>query len=453
MNHKDLWKQVLNQIELDTSKANFATWFQNTNLESIDDGRAVVSVPNAFAKEWLEKKYHKSIVRALRGQANSIRSVGYLISSQKDFEKQHVKPNSKAALNEEQLEFKEFSVDRETNLNPKYTFDTFIVGSFNELAHAAALSITKNLGALYNPYFIYGGVGLGKTHLLQAIGNEVKKRNPILKILYLTSEKFMNELISLIQNREPLNSFKEKYRNVDLLIIDDVQFIAGKAKTEEEFFHTFNVLYENGKQIVFSSDRPPQAIPNLEERIRSRFEAGLIADIGEPEYEARLAILKSKISGSARPLSDEVLEYIASVIQKNIRELEGALNLLNAKEKVKEAPLTLDEVKNTLNQLSARSQRVVSTQQILKVVSVFYNIDERDLLARSRKREIVKPRQVAMYLIREDFNGSYPYIGQKLGGRDHTTALHGYDKISKALKKDAKLVEELRLIREKLYKS
>ena len=263
----------------------------------------------------------------------------------------------------------------------------------------------------------------------------------------------MNELISLIQNREPLNSFKEKYRNVDLLIIDDVQFIAGKAKTEEEFFHTFNVLYENGKQIVFSSDRPPQAIPNLEERLRSRFEAGLIADIGEPEYEARLAILKSKISGSARPLSDEVLEYIASVIQKNIRELEGALNLLNAKEKVKEAPLTLDEVKNTLNQLSARSQRVVSTQQILKVVSVFYNIDERDLLARSRKREIVKPRQVAMYLIREDFNGSYPYIGQKLGGRDHTTALHGYDKISKALKKDAKLVEELRLIREKLYKS
>src|SRR3989344_288640 len=402
MNHKDLWKQVLNQIELDTSKANFATWFQNTNLESIDDGRAVVSVPNAFAKEWLEKKYHKSIVRALRGQANSIRSVGYLISSQKDFEKQHVKPNSKAALNEEQLEFKEFSVDRETNLNPKYTFDTFIVGSFNELAHAAALS---------------------------------KKRNPILKILYLTSEKFMNELISLIQNREPLNSFKEKYRNVDLLIIDDVQFIAGKAKTEEEFFHTFNVLYENGKQIVFSSDRPPQAIPNLEERLRSRFEAGLIADIGEPEYEARLAILKSKISGSARPLSDEVLEYIASVIQKNIRELEGALNLLNAKEKVKEAPLTLDEVKNTLNQLSARSQRVVSTQQILKVVSVFYNIDERDLLARSRKREIVKPRQVAMYLIREDFNGSYPYIGQKLGGRDHTTALHGYDKISKAQKK------------------
>lgn len=453
MNNQELWKHALSEIELNTSKANFATWFQNTKLESIDEGRAVISVPNAFAKEWLEKKYHKSIIRALRYQREAVRSVGYLVSSRKEPERGRAKQKEfKENLNDEQLEFKEFSVDRETNLNPKYTFDNFIIGSFNELAHAAAKSITKDLGRLYNPFFIYGGVGLGKTHLLQAIGNEVKKQGPLLKILYITSEKFMNELVTLIQNREPLALFKEKYRNVDLLIIDDVQFIAGKAKTEEEFFHTFNVLFERGKQIIFSSDKPPQAISNLEERLRSRFSAGLIIDIGEPEYEARLAILRSKITDSRYRPTDIALEYVASVVQKNIRELEGALNLLTVKSKVKGSPLTMDEVKNTLNQLAMRAQRVVSTQQIIKAVSAFYCVEEQALLARSRKQEIVKPRQVSMYLIREDYRGSFPYIGQKLGGRDHTTALHGYEKICALLKKDGKLVEEVRLIREKLYK-
>lgn len=453
MNHEELWGQVLNEIELNTSKASFATWFQNTELRNIDDGRAIISVPNAFAKEWLEKKYHKPIMEALRERTTSVRAVDFCITSSKPV------PLSKTSgsrrqneRRDDQLEFKEFSVDRETNLNPKYTFESFIIGSFNELAHAAALAITQNLGKVYNPFFVYGGVGLGKTHLLQSIGNEVRKNVPGSRVLYLTSEKFMNELISLIQNREPLQSFKEKYRNVDLLIIDDIQFIAGKAKTEEEFFHTFNVLYENGKQVVFSSDKPPAAIPKLEERLRSRFEAGLTVDIGPPEYESRLAILKAKALNKPFSPNEEVLEHIASLVQRNIRELEGALNILSAKGKMRSAPITLEEAKLTLEQLSIQAQKIVTTSQIIKMVADFYSLDESDLIARSRKREVVYPRQIAMYLLREDFHGSYPYIGQKLGGRDHTTALHAHEKIHNELKTNVKLVEEIRLIREKLYK-
>lgn len=453
INHQELWQKVLSQMELETSKANFATWFQNTTLQGIQDGTALIAVPNAFAKEWLEKKYHKSIVKALRDQTDAVRSVNYAISSLIQHQRLQKRLDQPLEERHEQLEFKEFSVDRETNLNPKYTFDSFIVGSFNELAHAAAESITKSLGTLYNPFFVYGGVGLGKTHLLQAIGNEVKRTHPNYRILYLTSEKFMNELITLIQNREPLGAFKEKYRAVDLLIIDDIQFIAGKNKTEEEFFHTFNALYESGKQIVFSSDKPPQIIPNLEARLRSRFEAGLIVDIGQPEYESRLAILKAKALEKHYVPPDEVLEYIASLIQQNIRELEGALNILIAKTRIRSQPLTVDEAKQTLEQLNLQAQRIVTTSQILKTVAEFYGIEEKDLYARSRKREVVKPRQIAMYLLREDFHGSYPYIGQKLGGRDHTTALHAHDKVTTDLKKNGKLVEEIRLIREKLYKS
>jgi len=454
MTHEELWQRVLEQIEKETTRASFATWFQNTSLDRVDGGYAVVSVPNAFTKDWLEKKYHRSIIKTLRDHEQSIRGVSFSISSSKPpSQRQQKKAHESQSLNEEQLDFKEFAVDRETNLNPKYTFDSFVVGSFNELANAAARSITENPGKLYNPFFIYGGVGLGKTHLLQSIGNELRKRHAGYKVLYTTSERFMNELITIIQNHEPLHTFKDKYRNVDLLIVDDIQFIAGKAKTEEEFFHTFNALYENGKQIILSSDRPPQAIQNLEDRLCSRFQMGMVADIGQPEYEARLAILKNKLTEKQYALPDNILEYIASLIQRNVRELEGALNILIAKAKVKSGVLSLEEVKQTLEQLSLRSQRIVTTSQIIKCVGEFYGVDEKDLMDRSRKREVVKPRQIAMYLLREDFHGSYPFIGQKLGGRDHTTALHAYEKLSRELKKDAKLVEELRMIRERLYKN
>jgi chromosomal replication initiator protein len=453
MNQEELWQSVLGEIEFEVSRANFATWFKHTAINTIEDGVATITVPNAFAKEWLEKKFHKQIIKSLRSNSPEIRNAAYVVQSGTALaDPPQKKKVVLAEPSSEQLEFKEFSVDRETNLNPKYTFETFVIGSFNEFAHAAALSITKNLGMLYNPFFVYGGVGLGKTHLLHAIGNQVKKDHPDYKVLYLTSERFVNELISIIQNREPLNAFKEKYRNVDLLIIDDVQFIAGKEKSEEEFFHTFNSLYERGKQIVFSSDKPPQAIP-LKERLKSRFEAGLTADISEPEFEARLAILKLKVANKEYEPPIEILEYIASIIQKNIRELEGALNLIIARSKLKGRPISLDETKSALEQISARGKKIIAPTQIIRTVSEFYDLGENGVFERSRRREVVKPRQIAMYLLREDYHGSYPFIGQKLGGRDHTTALHAYEKISKELKQNAKLVEEVKLIRAKLYEN
>ncbi|MDA1334826.1 MAG: chromosomal replication initiator protein DnaA [bacterium] len=453
MNHNELWQSVLGEIEFEVSRANFATWFKHTAIQDVQEGTVIISVPNAFAKEWLEKKFHKQILRSLRTNSPLIRNASYLVVAGDTPAPVIKKREPQLETADEQLEFKEFSIDRETNLNPKYTFDTFIVGTFNEFAHAAALSITKNLGSLYNPFFVYGGVGLGKTHLLHAIGNQVKKDNPGYKILYITSEKFVNELISVLQNREPLQFFKEKYRSIDLFIIDDVQFIAGKAKSEEEFFHTFNSLHERGKQIVFSSDKPPGAISKLEERLRSRFEAGLTADISEPEFEARLAILKLKAATKDFEPPIEVLEYIASIIQKNIRELEGALNLILAKSKLKGKLLGLEEAKIALEQLNARAKKIVTTAQIIKAVSEFYDLGGEGLYERSRRREVVKPRQITMYLLREDYHGSYPFIGQKLGGRDHTTALHAYEKIARELKTDVKLVEELKLIRAKIYES
>lgn len=453
MTNEEVWQRTLGEVELSVSRATFATWFQNTSLslENKHNGVAVVFVPNAFAKDWLQKKYHKCILKALRNQHDEIKNIEYHIASQKS--DGITRARQKIVPQNEQLEFKEFSSDPITGLNPKYTLDSFIVGSFNELAYTAATSIAKNIAKLYNPFLVSGGVGLGKTHLLQAIGNEIKKTMPHLKILYLTSERFASELISLFQNKEPLQAFKDKYRNVDVLIMDDVQFLAGKSKTEEEFFHTFNTLSEQGKQMIFSSDKPPQTILNLAERLRSRFEAGLIADIGEPEYEARLAILQLKSREKEYPQNRDVLEHIASVIQKNVRELEGALNLLVARSKMKSQPLTLEEAKIVLEQLTSKSKKIVSIQQIIQAVVEFYDLGEKEIFERSRKREIVKPRQVAMYLLREDFHGSYPYIGQKFGGRDHTTALHAYEKISGELKRDSKLVEEVKIIREKLYKA
>ncbi len=454
MDQEDLWKSVLGQIEFEVSRANFATWFKHTSIHGIDDGIATIAVPNAFAKEWLEKKFHKNIIKSLRSTMPEIRNASYVVSSANAPLSAPIKkkPEPEEIL-EEQLEFKEFSVDRDTNLNPKYTFESFVIGTFNEFAHAAGVSITKTLGTLYNPFFVYGGVGLGKTHLLHAIGNKVKKDHPNFKVLYITSERFVNELVSVLQNREPIHNFKEKYRNVDLLIIDDIQFIAGKAKSEEEFFHTFNSLYENGKQIIFSSDKPPKSIQNLEERLRSRLEAGLTADISEPEYEARLAILKLKQGAKEPIVADEVLEYIALTIQKNIRELEGALNIVLAKSKLKGRPITLEEAKISLEQLTKTTKRIATPSQIINAVTQYYDLVDGGLFERSRRREIVKPRQIAMYLLREDFHGSYPFIGQKLGGRDHTTALHAYEKISGELKKDSKLVEEIKQIRGKMYES
>lgn len=454
MNPKELWQTILGEIELNISKANFITWFKNTNIHSQKEGVVTISVPNGFTKEWLENKYNKLIFRALRNNSPDVKEIKFIIGDGMlnvfQYQKQIAALEEKIALPKEQLAFEENTLNKETNLNPKYTFGNFIVGSFNELAQAAGKAITKHIGTLYNPLFIYGGVGLGKTHLLQAIGNEIIQKYPSKKVQYLSSEKYASELVDAI-SKKGMDTFKNKYKKIDVLIIDDIQFIAGKEKTQEEFFHTFNALYQGNKQIIISSDRPPKAISTLEERLRSRFEGGMIADISYPDIETRLAILKTKIKEKDFEMSEDVLNFIAANITKNIRELEGALNRLIAFSQINGAAPNLDRVPKILSQIISNPKKIINFKNIIKAVSEFYDINPNNLINRSRKKEIVHPRQISMYLIREELNGSYPFIGEKLGGRDHTTVMYACQKIGKELQKNESLQQEINLIKERVY--
>lgn len=451
MTNEELWRHAMADIELVVSRASFVTWFKDTRIMDQKDGAVTVAVPNGFSKEWLENKYHKFILKSLRVLIPEIRSVNYTISAPSTANRPSVKNKifrkEASGIFEEQLDFKDFYIDPKTNINPKYTLETFIVGSFNELAYTATSAVIKNPGSAYNPLFIYGGVGLGKTHLLQAIGNSILAQNPNKKVFYMTAEKFSNDLVSSMLNNT-IHSFKEKYRDCDLLLVDDVQFFSKKDKTQEEFFYTFNALYDAGKQVVFSSDRPPKSITDVPERLGSRLEAGVIVDISEPEYEARLAILKSKARDKKIDISEQLLEVIASLVQKNIRELEGALNTINVQSKYQQKILTSEEVKIILSK-NIKPKTAVTPSQIIKTVAEFYDILEKSIYEHTRKTEVVMPRQVAMYLIREDLGGSYPFIGQKFGGMDHTTAIHAFEKISNEIKKSSKLEEEIKLIRSK----
>jgi len=446
MINEELWQAVLAQIQLNISSANFATWFKNTQVTSQKDGVVFISVSNSFVKEWLEQKYNKIIFKILHNLDKDIKEVRY------ETGKSGLKILRKIPspfLEEGQLEFKEFKIDSESNLNPRYTFDTFVVGPFNELAQAAASAVTKSPGQVYNPFFIYGGVGLGKTHLLQAIGNEIVKNFPQRKVKYMPTEKFVSEVISSIRNHQ-IEKLKSTYQTIDVLIIDDVQFLAGKEKTQEEFFYMFNSLYEKNKQIVLSSDRQPKAIPTLTERLRSRFEGGMIADISLPDFETRIAILKAKCQERKTNFPGETLDYIASNIKKNIRELEGALNILVAYQKLNNSLPDFKTVKSLLNNLISSPAKVINAKKIIKAVSEFYDLKEKDLISSSRKKEIVKPRQIAMYLLREELKGSFPFIGRKLGGKDHTTAIHAYKKICKELDLNEGLIEEINLIKQRV---
>jgi len=453
MDKEELWQALLAQIQFNISKANFATWFKNTNIISKKNGEVVIGVPNHFSKEWLENKYHKLIFKILKSLDEEIKEIKYSVVSPSNNISQ-TNSSSLTSIEKDipQLEFKEFEVNKTTNLNPHYSFDNFVVGPFNELAHAAAWAIIQNLGKVYNPLFVYGGVGLGKTHLLQAIGNEVVKKYPEKKVKYLSSEKLATGIINAIKNRN-IEKFKSAYKEIDLLIVDDVQFLSGKEKTQEEFFHIFNTLYENNKQIVISSDRPPKAISALEERLRSRFEGGMIADIGLPDFETRVAILETKSQEKKVKFPSEVLEYIASNIQKNIRELEGALNRLIAYQKLNNQVPDLEITKKLLKNIIFQPKKTVSFEKVIKSVAFFYNITEKELLSNCRKKEIVKPRQVAMYILREELKFSFPFIGKKFGGKDHTTAIHSYNKISKEIQLDENLKEEIELIKEQIYKN
>jgi chromosomal replication initiator protein len=450
MNTEELWQAVLAQIQLNISRANFATWFKNTKIISKNEGELIISAPNSFAKEWLEQKYNKIIFKILHNLDGEIKELKYIIGKQELGEIKIPKKTKITFLPTSQLEFPEFKIDSETNLNPKYTFENFVVGPFNELPHAAALAVSKNPGFVYNPLFVYGGVGLGKTHLLQATGNEIVKNFAEKKVKYIPAEKFTSEVIVSIKNQK-MENFKSKYRQIDTLIIDDIQFLAGKEKTQEEFFNVFNGLYEKNKQIIISSDRPPKTIPALTERLRSRFEGGMIADIGLPDFETRVAILKAKSWERRVDFPEDVLNYIASNIQKNIRELEGALNRLIIHQKMTNQPLDLQTTKSLLKNIIFNPTKIVTPKKILQVVAEFYDLKEKDLLTSSRKQEYVYPRQIVMYLLRKELKSSYPFIGRKLGGKDHTTAIHAYKKITKEIEKEKRCEEEISLIKQRLY--
>jgi chromosomal replication initiator protein len=447
MKEEEIWQSVLAQIQLMTSPANFATWFQNTKISSLENGRVVIAVPNSFVKEWLQQKYNKTLLKILKGLVPEVKELCYQIEKS-GLKIAHRKITD--VLPQTQLAFQEFEVDKKTNLNPKYTFANFVVGSFNELAYAGAMAVVKNPGQIYNPFFVYGGVGLGKTHLLHAIGNEILKNFPKKRVRYIPCGQFVSDIILAIKNHQ-IESLKASYQNFDLLLIDDIQFLSGKEKTQEEFFYIFNTLYEKNKQIVISSDRPPKAIPSLAERLRSRFEGGMIADISLPDFETRMAILRAKSEEKGVSLPDEILNYIATNIKRNIRELEGALNILITYHELNKKSPDFQTAKHLLKNLISPSGKVSSIKKIIKTVAEFYEISEKELLSNSRRKEYVKPRQIAMYLLREELKCSFPFIGRKFGGKDHTTAIHSYNKVLKSLKEDENLVEEIKEIKERIY--
>ncbi|MEK7128309.1 MAG: chromosomal replication initiator protein DnaA [Patescibacteria group bacterium] len=447
-NPKQLWKNCLTEIEAGISKANFSTWFKNTSIVKEDMGIIYIGVPNEFVRDWLVNKYHKLITKTIADTYENMRAVEYTIVRIENI-KGAGKEETLVATNEayvnKELPLKDLYINPEDNLNPRYRFDSFIVGSFNELAYAASQAIIDNPGTKYNPFFIYGGTGLGKTHLIQAVGNSIKEKYPNKKTHYMTLEKFATDFINSLQNNKA-NTFKEKYRKYDLLIIDDIQFIGKMEKIQEELFHTFNTFHENNKQIIFSSDKHPNYIPELADRLKSRFAAGMIVDISPPEYESRMAILKVKLRELNIDLDKEILEYVASSIEGNIRELEGSLNIIVCQYRLKNRPLTLPEVKNLLKN-NMKPKKNIAIKDVVKTVSEYYKLEEASIYEKTRKKEIVKARQVVMYLLREDFNVSYPLIGQKLGGKDHTTVIHSCLKIKNDLKNDPQLLQELEQVR------
>ncbi|MBI3963890.1 MAG: chromosomal replication initiator protein DnaA [Candidatus Kerfeldbacteria bacterium] len=450
MDTQHLWNATLGQLELVLSKANFTTWFKNTFIASYENTRVIIAVPNTFTKAWFENKYHDVILKALRNVTeNQVTEIIYKVAAAPTSpERLGLKASLQGtAARTEPVR----AVPNESGLDERYTFETFVVGKGNELAKAAARAVAESPGRVYNPLFFYGGVGLGKTHLMHAIGSAAKTQTPSLRVLYVTCEQFTNDFIHAISNGKG-EQFKQRYRTVDLLLIDDIQFLAGKEGTQEEFFHTFNALHQHHKQIVLSSDRPPKAIPTLEQRLISRFEWGMVADITQPDLETRLAILNAKCKDRGQELAPEVLQYIASVIQTNIRELEGALNKLLAHTELNHLTPDLAGAKKILATLAPTTvRRGITPKQLIQTVAEYYDVPVDDVLGKSRKKELVVPRQIAMYLLREDLKSSFPTIGFELGNRDHTTAMHAYTKIQQQNEGDEKTRQDITLIRQRLF--
>ncbi len=448
MDKEQLWQAVLGEIELTLSKASFTTWFKNTFIDSYENGRVIIAVPNTFTQAWLQKKYYQEIITAFKNITKEpIKEISYKIEIKKPTTVSLDKTQG-SIINKKISTPKPLGTNR-FGLNFYYTFNNFIVGKGNELAYAACQAVATNPGRAYNPLFIYGGVGLGKTHLLQAIGNELSKKTE--KILYVTSEKFSNDYINEVRSGRA-KQLKEKYRNVDLLLVDDVQFMAGKDGTQEEFFHTFNELHQTNRQIVLTSDRPPKAIPALEKRLLSRFEWGMIADIIAPDFETKIAILKNKCHEKNYPLAEDILNYLAININSNIRELEGALTRLITYFEFNNLSATLEATKSILaNTLAEFRETSLTSKHIIEAVAKFFDIEIKDLTGKSRKKELVFPRQITMYLLREEINFSFPAIGHEIGDRDHTTAIHACNKINEDLKNNPKLKQQILSIKQLLH--
>ncbi len=447
MDNKKIWEQVLGQIELEVSVATFKMWFIDTHIHKQDDGVVYLSVPSVFAKEWLADKFHKKILKLLRdfGQGKDVRSLEYVISKSQDKKETPKEEPKKASEPAYELPLQEVYINKDDNLNPKYTFETFVVGPFNELAHAAAQAVIKNPGVAYNPLYLYGGTGRGKTHLMQAIGNHIKTHYPAKKVFYVTSEKFGVDYMNALQSGKA-NQFKEKYRKYDVLIMDDVQFFSSKEKIAEEFFHLFNTLKEGNRQFICSSDQHPNHLADVDDRIKSRFGAGMIVDVSAPDYESRIIILKTKLSRLGINLTNDLIEFLAQSVDGNIRELEGVVNSVAMQTQLKGREINILELKNLVKNTS-KPKKTASVKEVVKIVSDFYNIEEGSIYEKTRKKEVVKPRQVIMYILREDMNISYPSIGEKLGGRDHTTVIHSCEKVKEDIKSNQTLLQEINHIR------
>jgi chromosomal replication initiator protein len=433
------WQAAIGQLQMEMPKAAFDTWVRDTELVSYEDGSFIIGVQNAYARDWLQSRLSSTVTRLLTGIMNRTVEVRFIIwqntSEQTEPQEQYapVEPIQNLTQN--------------TTLHPRYSFENFVVGASNRLAHAASLAVAEKPAQAYNPLFLYGGVGLGKTHLLHAIGNACHRRGQ--QVLYVSSEEFTNDLINAIR-AHTTQAFREKYRRIDVLLIDDIQFIAGKESTQEEFFHTFNTLHGQDKQIVISSDRPPKAMVTLEERLLSRFEWGLTADIQPPDFETRQAILRSKADRAGYKMPNEIMELIARKVQSNIRELEGALTRVAAFADLSGLPLTPQLVESALVDLLPRHTEVQPDEIVRRVADAFDVTVER-ILGRDRSRQVALPRQIAMYLLREEAKISLPQIGETLGGRDHTTVMYGCDKISDMLETDDRLRRQVIEIKEQLY--
>jgi chromosomal replication initiator protein len=447
VNQDQIWTAVQDELRFQLAKPSYETWLKNTSLLSADGSIYRVGVPSKLAKDWLEDRFAGLIQETLQAVTGNEVEVDFVVSSNGN--------RSGLAGDDDLLGTEDMPEPAppvaQSELSEKFKFSSFVVGNNSRFAHAAAKAVSDAPGETYNPLFLYGGVGLGKTHLMHAIGHDVRRRFPKKRVLYLTSEQFMNEVIASIQTAR-MSEFRITYRTVDVLLIDDIQFLAGKDRTKEEFFHTFNALHEINKQIVISSDRPPKEIPTLEDRLRSRFEQGLLADIQPPDFETRLAILRSKLSANANLVSEAVLTFIAHKVQKNIRELEGALTRVLAFSAIHQRPVDEEEAARLLEDIiPAGNRRPLTINRIQETVAEYYQVSLEDMKSKRRDKHIVFPRQVAMYVVREETPSSLPVIGQAFGGRDHTTALHSIEKIMNELKEDERLRYEVQSIRERLY--